>query len=51
MQNEVTEKPRLYKGCENCRHYSDLKCQKTGEELTMVCEEWEGRCSNVGNDE
>lgn len=43
MQNEMTEKPRLYKGCENCRYYSDRKCQKTGEELTMVCDDWKGR--------
>lgn len=48
---DFSEKPRLYKGCENCRFYSDRKCQRTGEELTMVCDEWEGRYSNVGNDE
>lgn len=33
---------RLYKGCENCRYYSSRKCQKTGEELTMVCDDWKG---------
>ena len=40
---DFSEEPRLYKGCDNCRYYSDRKCQRTGEELTMVCEEWEGR--------
>ena len=39
---DFTERPRIYKGCENCRHYSGRKCQKTQEELTMVCDEWEG---------
>ena len=32
---------RLYRGCDNCRHYVDRVCQITGEELTMVCDEWE----------
>ena len=38
---DFSDRPRLYKGCENCRYYSDRKCHRTGEGLTMVCDEWE----------
>lgn len=41
-EEEKTESTgRLYRGCENCGHYTGRVCRITGEELTMVCEKWE----------
>lgn len=36
----------MFRGCDNCGHFVDHKCDKTGEELTMVCEEWTERRRN-----
>ena len=36
-------RPKLYCGCENCRHYVGRMCMRTQEELTMVCEHWEAK--------
>lgn len=40
---ELEPKRRMYKGCENCKHYQNRICMMTGEELAMVCEEWEAK--------
>ena len=36
-------RPKMYRGCENCRHYIGRMCMRTQEELTVVCDEWEER--------
>lgn len=36
----------MFRGCDICGHFVDRKCDKTGEELTMVCEEWTERRRN-----
>lgn len=40
---ELKPKRRMYKGCENCKNYQNRICMMTGEELAMVCEEWEAK--------
>ena len=47
-EEEKTESAgrRLYRGCENCGHYTGRVCRITGEELTMVCEKWEEKGEN-----
>jgi len=34
---------KMYRGCENCRHYIGRMCMRTQEELTVVYDEWEER--------
>lgn len=40
---ELKPKRRMCKGCENCKNYQNRICMMTGEELAMVCEEWEAK--------
>ena len=40
---ELKPKRRMYKGCENCKNYQNRICMMTGDELAMVCEEWEAK--------
>ena len=40
---ELKPKRRMYEGCENCKNYQNRICMMTGEELAMVCEEWEAK--------
>lgn len=40
---ELKPKRRMYKGCENCKNYQNRICIMTGDELAMVCEEWEAK--------
>ena len=36
----------MYRGCDNCGHYIGRVCKQTGEELTMVCDQWTERGSD-----